>query len=214
MAKIVILGVAGQIARKLTKELLDQTSHDLVLFDRNLKQRLNLSENEQISIVEGIFEDRVALNHALEGADLVYLNTLEDVQHTQAVVASIEKLGVNRLIRETMAGIENEVSDPLISWTKDNLPDSYIKGEQDLADLVKASQLDYTLLRLTWLYVKAGGNNYEFVPSGQVFKDSEVSREAVVAAILEIMSDTTSRFHRASLGIGQPDTHYTKPSFY
>lgn len=38
--------------------------------------------------------------------------------------------------------------------------------------------------------------------------------ETVVAAILEIMTDTTSRFHRASLGIGQPDTHYAKPSFY
>lgn len=214
MAKIAILGAAGQIARKLTTALLEETSHDLVLFGRDLKQRLTLPESERISIVEGTFEDGATLARALEGADLVYLNAMEDVQHTQAVVAAMEKLGVNRLIGATMAGIENEVPEPLVSWTKANLPASYIQGEQDSAELVKASQLDYTLLRLTWLYDKAGDRNYELVPSGQVFQDAEVSREAVVAAILDIMADRTDRFHRASFGIGEPETHYPKPSFY
>lgn len=214
MATIVILGAAGQIARKLTAALLEETSHDLVLFGRDLKQRLTLPESERISIVEGTFEDGATLARALEGADLVYLNAMEDVQHTQAVVAAMEKLGVNRLIGATMAGIENEVPEPLVSWTKANLPASYIQGEQDSAELVKASQLDYTLLRLTWLYDKAGDRNYELVPSGQVFQDAEVSREAVVAAILDIMADRTDRFHRASFGIGEPETHYPKPSFY
>lgn len=214
MAKIVILGAAGQIARKLTTALLEETSHDLVLFGRDLNQRLTLPESERISIVEGTFEDGAALARALDGADLVYLNAMEDAQHTQAVVAAMEKLGVKRLIGATMAGIENEVPEPLVSWTKANLPASYIQGEQDSADLVKASQLDYTLLRLTWLYDKAGDTNYELVPSGQVFKDAEVSREAVVAAILDIMADGRGRFNRASFGVGEPGTHYPKPSFY
>lgn len=173
-----------------------------------------MSENERIRIVEGTFEDREALSAAIEGADLVYLNAMEDAQHTQAVVETMEKFGAKRLIGATMAGIENEVPEPLVSWTKANLPVSYIQGEQKSADLVKASQLDYTLLRLTWLYDKAGDRNYELVPSGQSFKDAEVSREAVVAAILDIMADRTGRFNRRSFGIGEPGTHYPKPSFY
>ena len=76
------------------------------------------------------------------------------------------------------------------------------------------SELNYTLLRLTWLYDKAGDTAYELVPSGEPFRDAEVSREAVVAAILEILADETGRFHRSSLGVGRPDTHYAKPSFY
>lgn len=214
MATIVILGAAGQIARKLTTALLEETSHDLVLFGRNLNQRLTVPENEQIRIIEGTFEDREALSAAIEGADLVYLNAMEDARHTQEVVETMEKLGVNRLIGATMAGIENEVPEPLVSWTEANLPASYIQGEQASADLVKASGLDYTLLRLTWLYDKAGDTNYELVPSGQPFEDAEVSGEAVVAAILDIMADSTGRFNRRSFGVGEPGTHYPKPSFY
>lgn len=215
MSKIVILGAAGQIARQLTAALLDKTSHELVLFGRQLRRRLTLQEDERITIVEGTFEDEAALSRAIEGADVVYLNAMEDAHHTQTVVHTMAKLGVKRLIGATMAGIENEVPDPLLSWTEAHLPAAYVQGEQASADVVKASEPNYTLLRLTWLYDKAGDTAYELVPSGEPFRDAEVSREAVVAAILEILADETGRFYRSSLGVGgRPDTHYAKPSFY
>ena len=212
--KIVILGAAGQISRKLTDALLSQTEHDLVLFGRNLKSRLVVTDSDRVRLVEGVFEDQAALKEAIEGADLVYLNAMEDLSHTRAVVDAMQSTGVKRLIGASMAGIENEVPSPLVDWTRANLPSSYIQGEKESADLVKASDLDYTLLRLTWLYDEAGSTNYELVPSGQEFKDAEVSREAVVAAILEILADQSNRFNRTTFGVGEPETHYPKPSFY
>ena len=212
--KIVILGAAGQISRKLTDALLAQTEHDLVLFGRNLKKRLAVTDSERVRLVEGGFEDQDALMGAIEGSDVVYLNAMEDLAHTTAVVDAMKATGVKRLIGASMAGIEKEVPSPLVDWTAAILPASYIRGEEESADLVKASDLDYTLLRLTWLYDEEGSTNYELVPSGQEFKDAEVSREGVVAAILEILADQSGRFNRATFGVGEPGTHYPKPSFY
>ena len=38
--KIMILGAAGQVARRLTDDLLDQTDFQLVLYGRNVSTRL------------------------------------------------------------------------------------------------------------------------------------------------------------------------------
>ena len=39
--------------------------------------------------------------------------------------------------------------------------------------------------------------------------------EAVVKAIFDILHvDDETPFHRASIGIGEPGTHYDKPSFH
>lgn len=212
--KIVILGAAGQISRKLTDALLEQTEHQLVLFGRNLKRRLTVTDSTRVRLVEGVFEDQSALIKAIEGADLVYLNAMEELVHTKAVVEAMKRSGVKRLIGASMAGVEQEVPSPLVDWTRANLPASYIQGEEESAALVKEADLDYTLLRLTWLYNEEGSTNYELVPSGQEFKDAEVSREAVVAVILEILAEPSGRYNRASFGVGEPGTHYPKPSFY
>ncbi|MBS6334293.1 MAG: NAD(P)H-binding protein [Veillonella sp.] len=47
------------------------------------------------------------------------------------------------------------------------------------------------------------------------FNDAQVSREAVVKAIFDILhaADETP-FHRTSIGVGEPGTHYDKPSFH
>ena len=72
------------------------------------------------------------------------------------------------------------------------------------------------MLRLTWLYDDATqGKNYELVPSGEPFADAEVSREAVVQAIIEILTAMPpEKSSRTTFGVGQPGTHYDKPSFY
>ena len=55
---------------------------------------------------------------------------------------------------------------------------------------------------------------YELVPSGVEFADAEVSRQAVTQAILDILNGEESEYVRKSFGLGKPNTHYGKPSFY
>ncbi|OQR11836.1 NAD(P)H-binding protein [Ligilactobacillus salivarius] len=212
--KILILGAAGEIARMLTDRLLAESDAELVSYGRNVSQRLALEENNRIKLVDGTFGESEKLEAALADVDAVYLNSMSSPADTASVVQALEKAGVKRLLGATIAGVEDEVPYELATWTKNSLPASYIKGENDSAKLVKDSNLDYTLLRLTWLFNDESDREYELVPSGVEFADAEVSRQAVTQAILDILNGEESEYVRKSFGLGKPNTHYGKPSFY
>ena len=212
--KILILGAAGEIARMLTDRLLAESDAELVLYGRNVSQRLVLEENSRIKLVDGTFGESEKLEAALADVDVVYLNSMSSPADTASVVQALEKAGVKRLLGATIAGVEDEVPYELATWTKNSLPASYIKGEYDSAKLVKDSNLDYTLLRLTWLFNDESDREYELVLSGVEFADAEVSRQAVTQAILDILNGEESEYVRKSFGLGKPNTHYGKPSFY
>lgn len=212
--KILILGAAGEIARMLTDCLLAESDAELVSYGRNVSQRLALEENNRIKLVDGTFGESEKLEAALADVDAVYLNSMSSPADTASVVQALEKAGVKRLLGATIAGVEDEVPYELATWTKNSLPASYIKGENDSAKLVKDSNLDYTLLRLTWLFNDESDREYELVPSGVEFADAEVSRQAVTQAILDILNGEESEYVRKSFGLGKPNTHYGKPSFY
>lgn len=93
------------------------------------------------------------------------------------------------------------------------MPYSYVQGEQQSAQLVASSGIPYILLRLTWLFDDAHNTQYEHVSSGEPFQDAQVSREAVVQAILDILGNPDLQWN-TSYGVGQPNTHYNKPTFY
>lgn len=212
--KILILGAAGEISIMLTDRLLAESDAELVLYGRNVSQRLALEENNRIKLVDGTFGESEKLEAALADVDVVYLNSMSSPADTASVVQALEKVGVKRLLGATIAGVEDEVPYELATWTKNSLPASYIKGEYDSAKLVKDSNLDYTLLRLTWLFNDENDREYELVPSGVEFADAEVSRQAVTQAILDILNGEESEYVRKSFGLGKPNTHYGKPSFY
>ena len=215
MEKILILGAAGEIAQFLTKRLVEETEFQLVLYGRNVSSRLPYEVSERLAYVNGSFEELDKLVEAMQGVDIVYLNAMEYLPHIETIVKAMQQAGVSRFIGASMAGVEGEVPDPLASWTRANLPLSYINGEIASANFIKSTALDYTLLRLTWLYNdERKAQAYELIPSGVSFVSSEVSRQAVVSAILEILQAEPSKFSRKTVGIGEPNTNFGKPSFY
>ena len=213
MKKILVLGAAGQIACQFSQRLLAETDMELVLYGRNISTRLAALKGDRVSLIDGTFQDQKALMQALQGVDLVYLNAMSDAQATQTIISAMKQVGVTHLIGATIAGTEGEVPQPLVGWTEANLPAAYIAGEQASADAVKASGLKYILLRLTWLYDDPQDREYELVPSGTAFADAEVTREAVVQALLDLLNDENLTWD-VTYGVGKPDTHYGKPSFY
>lgn len=217
---ITILGAAGQIARQLATRLLTETDSHLTLVARGATTRLAdlaAAHPGRVRLVDATFGDVPALTKALTGADVAYLNSMSDAADTASVLAALRAAGSPRLIGATIAGIEGEVPAELASWTDMMLPDSYQRGEGASARLVAGSELDHILLRLTWLFDDASDTTYELVPSGQPFADAEVSREAVVQAVLDILTDAGPAAGiewNMSYGVGKPGTHYGKPSFY
>lgn len=214
---ITILGAAGQIAQKLTATLLTYTDMHLTLYGRQLSTRLHpeILEHERVTIIEGSFQNPAKLEEAVTNAEIVFVGAMESGSDMAAIVKALSRKNVRRVIGLSMAGLSGEFPAALEKWTFDSLPISYVQGERQARNVLRESNLNYTILRLTWLYNDSENTNYELIPEGVQFNDAQVTREAVVKAIFDILHvDDETPFHRASIGIGEPGTHYDKPSFH
>lgn len=214
---ITILGAAGQIAQKLTATLLTYTDMHLTLYGRQLSTRLHpeILEHERVTVIEGSFQNPAKLEQAVTNAEIVFVGAMESGSDMASIVKALSRKNVRRVIGLSMAGLSGEFPAALEKWTFDNLPISYVQGERQARNVLRESSLNYTILRLTWLYNDPENTNYELIPEGVQFNDAQVTREAVVKAIFDILHvDDETPFHRASIGIGEPGTHYDKPSFH
>lgn len=214
---ITILGAAGQIAQKLTATLLTYTDMHLTLYGRQLSTRLHpeILEHERVTVIEGSFQNPAKLEEAVTNAEIVFVGAMESGSDMAAIVKALSRKNVRRVIGLSMAGLSGEFPAALEKWTFDSLPINYVQGERQARNVLRESNLNYTILRLTWLYNNPENTNYELIPEGVQFNDAQVTREAVVKAIFDILHvDDETPFHRASIGIGEPGTHYDKPSFH
>ena len=214
---ITILGAAGQIAQKLTATLLTYTDMHLTLYGRQLSTRLHpeILEHERVTVIEGSFQNPAKLEQAVTNAEIVFVGAMEAGSDMASIVKALSRKNVRRVIGLSLAGLSGEFPAALEKWTFDNLPISYVQGERQARNVLRESNLNYTILRLTWLYNDPENTNYELIPEGAQFNDAQVTREAVVKAIFDILHvDDETPFHRASIGIGEPGTHYDKPSFH
>ena len=214
---ITILGAAGQIAQKLTATLLTYTDMHLTLYGRQLSTRIHpeILEHERVTVIEGSFQNPAKLEQAVTNAEIVFVGAMEAGSDMASIVKALSRKNVRRVIGLSMAGLSGEFPAALEKWTFDSLPISYVQGERQARNVLRESNLNYTILRLTWLYNDPENTNYELIPEGVQFNDAQVTREAVVKAIFDILHvDDETPFHRASIGIGEPGTHYDKPSFH
>ena len=213
--KILILGAAGQIARMLTRELLHKTDHSLVLYARNGHKRLTLIEDSREVVVEGDFKEKDKLIDAMKDVELVYINDMGDEKSTETIIEAMQETGVKRVIAASVLGIYDEVAGAFGEWNKRMIGGSPRMDSQiESARLLESSDLDYTLLRLTWLYNKAGNTNYMISQKGEPFIGAQVTRQAVTQLILDIIEEKSGKYLRTSLGVSEPDTDWDKPSFY
>ena len=210
---ILILGAAGQISQMLISNLLENTDFNLKLYGRNLSNRIRVTDVSRENIIDGDFSDQAKLVQAMKDVDVVYLNSMESVADTQTIIAAMNEAGVKRIIGATIVGIYDEFDGPLKEWTNANLSESYRIDERKSAQLVENSNLDYTLVRLTWLINDESHLDYVLLEKGQEVKLAQVSRQVASLAISKMIIDD-SEYIGKSLAIGEPGTEYSKPSFY
>lgn len=212
MTKVLILGAAGQIASMVTNYLLDQTDFDLVLYARKAHERLANLTSERVQLIDGKFDDKEQLLKALEGVDAVYLNYVSGPEVLQTALDSIIESGVKRLIAVSVPDIYQEITGPFQKWYRQNTGIMWTSPVRDFADMIEASDLDYVLLRITWLYNK-GLVPLEITRKGEPFTSAQVSRQSVAQFVVDLLTGKENH-HRESLGLGEAGTAFTKPSFY
>jgi uncharacterized protein YbjT (DUF2867 family) len=210
---ILILGAAGQISRLVTKKVLEETDNSLTLFARNVSGRILVTDPAREKVIDGDFKDKSLVKEALKGIDLVYLNDMNDEKGIQTVVEAMEEVGVKKLIVASILGIYDEVQGAFGKWNERMVGRAGINLHKRTAAIVENSNLDYTILRLTWLYNQKGNNAYQLTQKGAPFQGAQVTREAVAQLILDVIEEP-EKFVKKSLGVGEPNTNWANPSFY
>ena len=128
----------------------------------------------------------------------------------------MDKNKVKQLVWISSIGIYDEVPGKFGEWNNEMLgggqEDSYLGTYRKAADVISASDLDYTIIRPAWLTNK-DEVEYETTERGEAFKGTEVSRKSIGTLVAAIIVDP-AKYARKDLGVNKPHTDGDKPAWY
>ena len=193
MAKVLILGANGQLARNTTRLFLQTTAARLTLYLRRAN-RLRNPDPARVAIVEGDVLDRQALEAAMPGQDVVYANLAGAMaEQARVIVDAMQATGVKRLIFVSSMGIYGEVPGEKYR--------SVLDPYRDSAALIEASGLDYTILRPGW-FDRNEAIDYRLTQKGEPFKGHDVSLNSLSDLIVKLAYSPTTEL-RHSVGVSR-----------
>ncbi|MDP4106235.1 MAG: SDR family oxidoreductase [Bacillota bacterium] len=194
MTNVLILGANGSVARVAIDMFLKETDVQLTLYLRNSRRLKNINSN-RVQVIEGDVLDIEKLKEAMIGQDVVYAN-LEGQLEKMAItiVKAMDAVGIKRLIWISSMGIYDEVPGQKYS----SILDPYRKS----AEIIEASDLDYTILRPGW-FTNKDEIDYEITQKGEQFKGHDVSRKSLADLILKLAAMPELEV-RSSLGVSKP----------
>lgn len=213
MTKYTVLAATGQIGQLTVQDLLDHSDADLVLFGRNASQRLSRFAGDRVSFVDGDLKDSAALKQAFAGTDAVFLAYVATPDIMVPLIKALDDAGVKRFVTMSVPDVYQEVAGPFQAWYREHTGLVWQTNYVDTVDAVENSDLDYVILRTTWLYNDASKTAVDVTKKGEPFKDAQITREAVATFASDLLTGKQD-YHKESLGIGEPNTEWTKPSFY
>lgn len=211
--KYAILAATGQIGQLTAQYLLDNTDADLVLFGHNADRRLSQFASDRVELVDGDLTNEDDVKKAIDGTDGVFVAFVATPDIAQVVVNAMDETGVKRLVIMSIPDIYQEVAGPFQKWYRANTGLIWQTPLVESAKIIEDSDLDYVILRTTWLYNDPSKLEVDVTKKGEPFKDAQISREAVAKFAADLLTDKAD-YHRESLGIGEPNTEWEKPSFY
>ncbi|GAA3974859.1 NAD(P)H-binding protein [Mucilaginibacter dorajii] len=192
MKNVIILGAGGGIAKKVTELLVANRDVNLTLFLRS-KNRLSKSEGTKANIIEGDVLNYNQLRAAISGQDIVYVNLAGDLENMGTnIVKAMTETGVKKIIAISSIGIYET---PL---------KAVLKPYRKLADIIEASELDYTIIRPTW-FTNVNEVDYEITYKGEAEKGSVISQKSLAAFITKVIENPED-YTRSNLGINKPNS--------
>ncbi len=210
MKNVLILGATGQIARWAVQMLGEHSDIEQTLLVRDAK-KLKGNEPANAKVVIGDVLDKKLLTSIMKGQNIVYANLAGDVDtQTEHILQAMKKADVKRLIFVNSLGIYDEVPGKFGEWNRREIG-SYLAPYRRSADLIEASDTDYTILRAAWLQDE-DDVSYETTGRTDAFKGTEVSRKSVAALAVDIALHP-EKLVRANVGVSKPGTDGDKPSF-
>lgn len=194
MTNVLILGANGSIARVATNLFLKETDAQLTLYLRNSSRIRNIHPS-RVRVFEGDVLDSEKLTEAMVGQDVVYANLAGSLERmAKNIVEAMNTTGVKRLIWISSMGIYDEVPGQRYS--------SILDPYRNSAEIIEASDLDYTILRPGW-FTNKDETDYEITQKGEPFKGHDISRKSLADLIVKL-AVTPGMEIRHSLGVSNP----------
>jgi len=210
LTNVLILGANGQIARYAIDLFLNETDAQLTLYLRN-SGRLKNYESERTRIVDGDVMDMDTLKEAMQGQDVVYANLSGDMAgQATNIVKAMEATGLKRLIFINAFGIYDEIPGEFGRWNQ-RVIGPFLPPYREAADIIEASDLDYTIIRPPWLTNKEE-IDYAVTQKDETFIGTEVSRKSVASLVVKLTESPELEVRR-NLGINKPNTDGDRPAF-
>lgn len=189
---VIVIGASGSLAKYAIDILAKDQGINLTLFLRD-KSRLRNDNIGTAKIIEGDVFDYNILKESIKGQDVVYANLSGDLgKMAQNIVKAMNENTVSKLIFICSIGIYKEpVAPVLVPYRK-------------AADVIEASNLDYTILRPSW-FTDVNEVDYEITKKGEPEKGSVVSRKSIATFIVEVIKNP-EKYKRQNLGINKPNS--------
>jgi len=152
--KIIILAANGQIAQLVEHRILNESTFndvDLTLFLRDPSRLSSLQHNPRVTLIGGDLTDATAVNDAMAGQDLVFMAVADydpQGQLTKNVIRAMQANHVDRVLFTNVLDIYNEVKGEFGRWNLTMIGDDVMIPARRSDELLAASELDYTTLRL------------------------------------------------------------------
>ena len=202
MTKIVIIGATGSVGRVARQLFLEKTNDELTLFSRR-PERLKPVDSTREVAVSGDVMNASDLDKAISGQDVVFASLTGNLgKMAKAIVESMKRVGVNRLIFITSMGIYNEI--PASVGSSGNLRSNQVlQTYRDAADVIEVSGLDYTIIRPGW-FDSSNDTDYEITVKGEPFGGHDVSRKSIADLVVRLAADP-NLYVRESVGINRPE---------
>lgn len=202
MVKVAVLGAHGQVAQLTEEMLFADKDVETTLFLRNASRLAK--DKDKATIIDGDATNEADLEKAIKGQDVVYANlagtgTID--KQAQAVVETMDKLGVKRLIWISTLGIYDEVAGKFGEWNKETLG-NYITEYAKAAKRIENSDLDYTIVRPSWMTNK-DEVDYQKSKKGEPITNTEVSRKSIASYVYELIKNPSEDVHE-SIGLEKP----------
>ncbi|WP_311753574.1 SDR family oxidoreductase [Proteus columbae] len=210
MKNVLVLGASGQIARWVIDMLSTQSDIKMTLLYRNTT-KITGNEPATSEIVIGDALDQKFMEQLVDGKDIVYANLAGEVDSQMSVIVSaMKKNKVTRVISINTLGIYDEVPGAFGEWNNRTIGE-YFPRYRKAADILEASNLDYTIIRAAWL-TDNDEVDYEITQKNELFKGTEVSRKSVADLVVKIIEKPSEMIDQ-NIGLNKPGTDGPKPNF-
>ncbi len=190
---IAVFGASGRTGHLFLEKAL-QDGHTVVAYARH-PDKIRIS-HERLTIMEGTMSDMNMIEYAVRGADSVIELMGAVSEGTEKIISVMKKVQVRRLI----AASAISVYDPkdkfhlkrklLIAFVKTILPKN-VKEVRRAAEIIRASKLDWTLVRIPVLNNKSGSNHVNSGYYGRGVVGTNLARADLATFMYAQLSDST-----------------------